>query len=106
MSPLAVRKLDNKLKAGNLENSFKLLEEQLKQIKIINEKTEREIEGLRIDNENKIIKILTYLPIHSETVQKYLCQNTTKTKYLPKKNVKKCGLIILIKDCYGYMEKK
>ena len=47
------KQLDNKLKEGNLENSFKLLEEQLKQIKIINEKTEREIEGLRIDNQNK-----------------------------------------------------
>ena len=47
------KQLDNKLKEGNLENSFKLLEEQLKQIKIINEKTEREIEGLKIDNENK-----------------------------------------------------
>jgi hypothetical protein len=47
------KELDRKLKEGNLENSFKMLEEQLNQVRTMNEKAEKEIKGLKIDNENK-----------------------------------------------------
>ena len=48
-----IKKLDIELKTGSLYNNIKILDEQVKQIKTINEKTEEEIKGLKIDNDNK-----------------------------------------------------
>ena len=45
--------LSNKEYTGSLYNNIKMLDEQVKQIKTINEKTLEEIKGLKIDNDNK-----------------------------------------------------
>lgn len=48
-----LKELEIKLKEGNLENNFRILDEQINQIKTMIEKSQEEIEGLKIDNANK-----------------------------------------------------